>query len=195
MISLLRKIRRKLITKSRLTQYLLYGFGEILLVVVGILLALQVNNWNESRKQNNSEHSIIKDLHEEFTQNKSTFQPHLNRKIEVKKMLETLIETIADPSSDSPLKDQERGPCGCATYNASLSTIQSVIETGAINIISNDSLRYLLNNWSDLLIDFTEDEEWHIHFASQCIIQVRNTTFPQPLLQNFTWRWIYFAIS
>lgn len=50
MISLFRKIRQKLLSQNRVTRYLVYAFGEILLVVIGIFLAVQVNDWNESRK-------------------------------------------------------------------------------------------------------------------------------------------------
>jgi hypothetical protein len=46
-----RLIRQRLITENRVSRYLLYALGEILLVVIGILIALQVNNWNEERKQ------------------------------------------------------------------------------------------------------------------------------------------------
>ena len=73
MIQFFRKIRNNLLTdhKSPLTtgrfsKYLLYAIGEILLVMVGILLALQVNNWNEERKNRNLEKyylaRIIEDL-------------------------------------------------------------------------------------------------------------------------------------
>ncbi len=52
MIGFFRKIRRKLSNENKFIQYSRYAIGEILLVMIGILLALQVNNWNESRKQN-----------------------------------------------------------------------------------------------------------------------------------------------
>jgi hypothetical protein len=50
MISFLRKIRQKLLAENRVTRYLVYAIGEIFLVVIGILIALQINNWNEERK-------------------------------------------------------------------------------------------------------------------------------------------------
>ena len=49
-----------MIKNNKITAYLLYAFGEILLVMVGILLALQVNNWNEKRKQNIKLTNILK---------------------------------------------------------------------------------------------------------------------------------------
>ena len=51
MISFFRKIRKKLADDNKPVKYLRYAIGEIVLVVVGILIALQVNNWNEVRKE------------------------------------------------------------------------------------------------------------------------------------------------
>ena len=50
MIKFFRKIRQTLLEKNRVSKYLIYAFGEIILVVIGILIALQINNWNEKRK-------------------------------------------------------------------------------------------------------------------------------------------------
>ncbi len=50
MIKLFRKIRQRLIAESKFSKYLLYAIGEIILVVIGILIALSINNWNEARK-------------------------------------------------------------------------------------------------------------------------------------------------
>ncbi|SIO01259.1 hypothetical protein [Algoriphagus halophilus] len=49
MISFFRKIRQKLLSQNRVTRYLAYAVGEILLVVIGILIALQINEWNQQR--------------------------------------------------------------------------------------------------------------------------------------------------
>jgi hypothetical protein len=52
MIKFFRHIRRHLLSESKFSKYLIYAIGEIILVVIGILIALQFNNWNESRKEN-----------------------------------------------------------------------------------------------------------------------------------------------
>lgn len=66
MLTLLRKIRKSLIDSGSERKYLLYAVGEIALVVIGILIALQINNWNENRKEEILEiqflHRLLEDL-------------------------------------------------------------------------------------------------------------------------------------
>jgi hypothetical protein len=69
MIKFFRKIRQKLLSENKFSKYLIYAIGEIFLVVLGILIALQINNWNENRKQQNklqqNYHEILADLKRE----------------------------------------------------------------------------------------------------------------------------------
>ena len=70
MIKFFRKIRRQLVSENKFSKYLIYAIGEIVLVVIGIFIALQLNNWNEIRKESNAElelyNSILEDLKSEF---------------------------------------------------------------------------------------------------------------------------------
>ena len=50
MLRFLRRVRQRLLAENGFRKYLLYAIGEILLVVIGILIALQINNWNEEKK-------------------------------------------------------------------------------------------------------------------------------------------------
>jgi hypothetical protein len=47
MVKFFRKIRQKLLSENKFSKYFIYAIGEIVLVVIGILIALQINNWNE----------------------------------------------------------------------------------------------------------------------------------------------------
>ena len=94
MIEFFRKIRQKLLSENKFSKYLIYAIGEIILVVIGILIALQINNWNENNKQKISiEQSLI-----EVRENLSTDNieipkiiQRLENEIEIQK---ELIETL-----------------------------------------------------------------------------------------------------
>ena len=62
MIKFFRRIRQQLLTENKFSKYLLYAIGEIVLVVIGILIALQINNWNQYQKQLKTEKEILKEL-------------------------------------------------------------------------------------------------------------------------------------
>ena len=62
MLKIFRKIRQQLLSENNFSKYLLYAAGEILLVMIGILLALQVNNWNEHRKNVHKEQTYLQNI-------------------------------------------------------------------------------------------------------------------------------------
>jgi uncharacterized membrane protein YgaE (UPF0421/DUF939 family) len=62
MIKFFRKIRQKMLTENKFSKYLIYAIGEIVLVVIGILIALQINNWNAERKVEKEEIGILNNL-------------------------------------------------------------------------------------------------------------------------------------
>jgi len=70
MAKFFRKIRQNSISENKLTNYLKYAIGEIILVVIGILIALQINNWNESRKQYKTEKEFIASVKNDLKQDK-----------------------------------------------------------------------------------------------------------------------------
>ncbi len=62
MIKFFRKIRQQLVSENKFSKYLLYAIGEIILVVIGILIALQINTRNEQRKNENKIISLFKEV-------------------------------------------------------------------------------------------------------------------------------------
>ena len=74
MIKFFRNIRKSLITEGKTSKYLKYAIGEIVLVVIGILIALQINNWNESRKDRVKEKEILMALADNLENNIETLE-------------------------------------------------------------------------------------------------------------------------
>ncbi len=74
MIPFFRKIRKKMADDNRPLKYLRYAIGEIVLVVIGILIAFQINNWNEERKERIEEKNLLLELRSEFRANKEPWK-------------------------------------------------------------------------------------------------------------------------
>ena len=79
MIKFFRKIRQKMLTENKFGKYLMYAIGEIVLVVIGILIALQLNQWNENKKADIDLQILTKNLHFEFTNNYQELEVDLTR--------------------------------------------------------------------------------------------------------------------
>ena len=70
MIKFFRQIRYDLMEKNKTGRYFKYAIGEIILVVIGILIALSINNWNSNRIQKQKESLLLSELNNEFKANK-----------------------------------------------------------------------------------------------------------------------------
>jgi|TARA_R110002110_G_scaffold414041_2_gene642822 hypothetical protein len=68
MIKFFRKIRQRLLSENKFSKYLIYAIGEVLLVVIGILIALQINNWNENKKQIKKEEKLLQQFKNELNE-------------------------------------------------------------------------------------------------------------------------------
>lgn len=78
MLKFLRKIRKKLLNEGSLKRYLLYAVGEIILVVVGILIALQLNNWNQKRLNKKLEIQYYLNMKDQMNKDLNTIYNEIN---------------------------------------------------------------------------------------------------------------------
>jgi hypothetical protein len=78
MIRLFKKVRQDLLSENNYSLYLLYATGEIFLVIVGIIIALQIDNWNETRKGLNDELQLYSDLLEDLNSENYNIESHIN---------------------------------------------------------------------------------------------------------------------
>ncbi|PIQ17449.1 MAG: hypothetical protein COZ75_13325, partial [Flavobacteriaceae bacterium CG_4_8_14_3_um_filter_34_10] len=109
MIKFFRKIRQKTLTENKFGKYLTYAIGEIILVVIGILIALQINNWNENRKNSNEEIAILQSLDKNLILAKKQSESLVSTEKDSKAVLLLVlgIDTIIDKNSisDNIFKD------------------------------------------------------------------------------------------
>ena len=162
MIKFFRHIRHSLINENKMGKYFKYAIGEILLVVIGILIALNVNNWNEQRKSAKKEISILKVLKLEFEANREQLVSIMNLhkastesgfslikyfNQDITKIpsvtFDTLVVAFNDPSTFDPRKGQ----------------LNSITSSGEINLISNQELNILLSSFEDMIKDTDEEEQ------------------------------------
>jgi Family of unknown function (DUF6090) len=160
MIKFFRHIRKDLMENNKTGRYLKYAIGEIVLVMIGILLALQVSNWNQERKDRISERKLLDNIHRDFTKNKVSFD---SMKVINHKSLAALDSMIAlFPLHKDSLKItkfyQYLSQIEEITYNAYSSTVESVINSNSLQLIRNERLQEYLVSWKDVLLDFQEEE-------------------------------------
>ena len=178
MLKFFRRIRQKLLSENKFSKYLIYAIGEIILVVIGILIALQINNWNESRKDSISELTALKDLKKEFSKNTKLFKEHHQFKINTTLKWVDFISKISDPNLTESNLTIRPIAIGARTYNPSKSILNSILSTGKIDKVENDSLKYFLTDWNDILLDYMEDEARHLDFWDKEITVLERMLIP-----------------
>jgi hypothetical protein len=153
MIKLFRHIRQRYISEGKTKKYLLYAIGEIILVVIGILIALQINTWNENRKDKIKEQVYLKNLINELTEdidsNKQYVLDRYSKKVEVLKKGKAYYQgkyVVVDTISF--LNDVGYGNVfGNVTWAFNETTYNQLVNTGDFKVIKNDSLKTLILNY------------------------------------------------
>ena len=165
MLRFFRQIRQRFLTDNKFSKYLLYAIGEILLVVIGILIAIQVDNWNEARKDRNLYLNYLGRLNSDF----ETLHSRVGSLGEWADELLNLAEYQADflngklTSLDTlKLAISIEFTSSVNRYQINLPTSSELSSTGRLAIIENDTIKNVLNNWQATITNReSQNEEWH----------------------------------
>lgn len=141
MLKFFRKIRQQLLEENRFTKYLMYAAGEILLVVIGILIALQINNWNESKKTGAEVESLLIALKTDLEQDTLLIKQQLPFIIEQFEHNESLRARVASETAteDTLLKIMrfEFNPNWSVQVVYNTNAVNSLMQSGLIEQIPN----------------------------------------------------------
>ncbi len=174
MINFFRRIRKKLADDNKPWKYTRYAIGEIFLVVVGILIALQINNWNENRKLKQFEYSILRDIETSMELNFYQLDMCLNANkkaiISADLILKHLDENL--PYNDSLDFHFSRALEWCSPVfnNAGYESLK----TYGVNLVTNDTIREELAiydaGWMEVLAQ--RQEEYFFISASPVLTEL-----------------------
>ncbi len=154
MIKFFRKIRQRLLNENKLSKYLLYATGEIILVVIGILIALQINNWNEDRKNKKLENTYISRFLDDIEEEESFIQTFVQYNEDVSNYANAAILYFEDP--ETAMADPKQSLIDL--YQASqfsdarptASTYKELNTSGQINLLQDYDLRTSIINFYEL---------------------------------------------
>jgi len=158
MIKFFRKIRYDIMGKNKTGKYLKYAIGEIILVVIGILIAIQLNEWRNENTRNQQKQKVLKALRLEFQSNLSQLDTILyyNNKTQ-----DTYPKAIKLVNNQNVTKETFNDAVLSLGYTWSFSPIngalRSGISSGEIHLINNDRLIELLFSWEDIVEDSKEE--------------------------------------
>ena len=166
-MKIFRKFRIQFLSKNRFTKYLVYAIGEIFLVVIGILIAVQVNNWNNQRLDQQKEKILLKNLNEEFVKNREVLnrilpisKSALNANLNLLQLCEFPNANIPLPQIDSLFDESFNHP----PFDAPHPVFQEIMNFGKLDRLSDPILKEKLYEWQDnlnrLQMDHNKLESW-----------------------------------
>ena len=173
MLRFFRKMRQVLVPENRLGRYFLYAVGEIMLVVIGILIALQVSNWNESAKLKKEEFTMLKNLEAEFHINlENLLDIQLNNEIvydctlQLKELIGKNASEIRSHNVDSLLYISIL----IADFQPNHFVLSHLKSTDKLELISSVKLKRQLYEWENALNSKTEAfNMWNTYYMNSLI--------------------------
>jgi hypothetical protein len=174
MLRFFRQIRKRLLTEKHFSKYLLYAIGEILLVVIGILIALQIDNWNDYRKEREEEKELLIQLKSEYQSNLEQLDQKIGMRDKIVMATFKLMDYV-----DHPQKRNTDSTLFYLGYTLLTPTfdpiVNDIISSGRIQLLQNPALKEKLSRWTSDVVQVTEEEEVWLHYRSN---------FYRPLLEE-----------
>jgi hypothetical protein len=148
MIKLFRNIRQNLLAEGKTSKYLKYAIGEIILVVIGILIALSLNNWNENRKIAKFENEILTLIDQNLEQDSTLISIELSKGKKAMELTDLLLAQVAKQNYNDSL-NRWMGKIISFERFKSQSSAFEVLKAKGIENISDKELQVELISYYD----------------------------------------------
>jgi hypothetical protein len=180
MIKFFRHIRKRLLAEHRFTRYTLYAMGEIILVVIGILIALQVNEWNKERNRKNAEVAILQQLRTDLYSSQAGLEEEMGFHLRGARNAAHVTQGFWKNEITEDFEEKVNGSLGTRVYNPVMGTARSLISSGKIDLLSSATLRQDIITYIEevdyKLKDISRYRDTYFHDATELIYQANSTT-------------------
>jgi len=142
MIKFFREIRHKLFIENKFSKYLTYATGEILLLVIGILIALQLNNWNEQRKNVNAEKQYYKNIKRQLQEDINVIKRNIEFNQRYYNQYQYAIQLISDNdrSNLDSLAKISINILEFSDFHQETNIYQTLVNSGEIKLLNNQNI-------------------------------------------------------
>jgi hypothetical protein len=192
MIKLFRNIRQNLLNEGKTSKYFKYAIGEIVLVVIGILIALNINNWNENLKDRSIEQGYLIALKEEFNYNRIELDNMMERNnfngdkaLELSNLMGPDDPTITEKEFADLAMDMTNFE---VQYRPNKAVLDEIISSGKLAIFTNNELKFALSSYNGKLTKIKFQEEEHSVVRMQVIAIMNAKGNAKKLLMDEKWK-------
>ncbi len=205
MIKFFRKFRQKLLSENKFSKYLIYAIGEIILVVIGILIALGINNNNQYKKNRKIEFTVLQKMTDDLKKDSLSFSNLLAREMAFDKDIDSIYLWLDEQNESNLFKivPKMESLGSSSIFYPNTGTYDEATSSGLFNNIINDSLRSeifdyyrsVLNNKNDIVTNHYQmnqivPELSNIIFGSRQVTQMV-TGWDNPNLETLTINSLY----
>jgi len=151
-----------MVKENKVSNYILYAIGEIVLVVLGILIALQINSWNQNRLANIEEKTILKNIHTEFLQNKEALKDMIQENSIGLNSGKTLFNLIGNETTEIKKYNIDSlffSSLETGSFQPSENTISDLLQSGRLQLLKNTNLKDLLYLWARSMKDYSNSRD------------------------------------
>lgn len=155
MLRFFRQLRLKLLGENRISNYLLYAIGEIILVVVGILIALYLNDLHAASQERDKELEYLRRFQSDLELNLKELDRVVSGSDSTLMRLDSLLALGFEPKPEMPISTFNRlnvEVVDYLTFQTSEATVEDLIGSGSLGIIEHDSIREAIATWKSGLI-------------------------------------------
>jgi len=181
MIKFFRQIRQNLLSQGKTGKYIKYAIGEIVLVVIGILIALQINNWNEYQKERVLEYSLLENISKNIVDDINQYEQVVVTNGQEIDKIDSVLTIIRNPFiyQTNDLARHFRLLLAFKRLTPNKSAVTNLIASGKINIIKNNDL-------SEQILEYYNAMDIHMNGIDEALASyTRNQIGPYLMKYDF----------